>query len=146
MPHLAENTRRVYARVSEVHARELLGGVPVKLARTSTFEDLKLTLPERDPPVGAETIRIAHDDAAERHGARRARRHPSDSHGQRRRCRAPTVAPRRRGLAIWPTTVEAIRGASWQTGTKRIRTVTMAEQDAVLVSLLAYAGLRPKRR
>ena len=57
MPHLAENTRRVYARVWETHARKTLGGVPVKLARTSTFEDLQLTLLERDPPVGAETIR-----------------------------------------------------------------------------------------
>jgi hypothetical protein len=49
MPHLAENTRRVYGRVWETHARDLLGGVPVKLARTSTFEDLQLTLLERDP-------------------------------------------------------------------------------------------------
>ena len=57
MPRLAENTRRVYGRVWETHARELLGGEPVTLARTSTFEDLQLALLERDPPVGAETIR-----------------------------------------------------------------------------------------
>jgi integrase len=40
--------------------------------------------------------------------------------------------------------VEAIRAASWDTGTKRKRTVTMTPQDQVLVSLLAYAGLRPE--
>ena len=31
--------------------------MPVRLARTSTFEDLQLTLLEGDPPVAAETIR-----------------------------------------------------------------------------------------
>jgi integrase len=144
MPHLAENTRRVYARVWETHARETLGGVRVKLARTSTFEDLQLALLERDPPVGAETIRklmtmlqsvmalAVRDDTL-----------PTVTVNVVAAVRRPS-APRRRGLALWPTTVEAIRNASWQTGTKRVRTVTMPQQDAALVSLLAYAGLRPE--
>ena len=144
MPHLAENTRRDYAGVWETHAREPLGGVPVKLARTSTFEDLQLTLLEGDPPVGAETIRklmtmlqsvmalAVRDEtlATVTVNVVGAVRRPS--------------APRRRGLAVWPTTVEESAARRWQTGAKRIRTVTMTQQDAVLVSLLAYAGLRPE--
>jgi integrase len=118
--------------------------VHVKLARTSTFEDLQLTLLERDPPVGAETIRKLMTmlqsvmALAVRHETL-----PTVTVNVVAAVRRPS-APRRRGLAVWPTTVEAVRSASWQTGTKRIRTVTMTQQDAVLVRLLAYAGLRPE--
>ena len=144
MPHLAENTRRVYARVWETHARETLGGVPVKLARTSTFEDLQLALLERDPPVGAETIRKLMTMLQSVMAlAVRDETLPTVTVNVVAAVRRPS-APRRRGLAVWPTTVEAIRSARWQTGTKRIRTVTMTQQDAVLVSLLAYGGLRPE--
>jgi hypothetical protein len=57
MLRLSENTRRVYGQVWEKHARERIGGVPVKLARTSTFEDLMVQLLEQEPPVGTEAIR-----------------------------------------------------------------------------------------
>lgn len=118
--------------------------MPVKLARTSTFEDLKLTLLERDPPVGAETIRkLMTMLQSVMTLAVRDETLPTVTVNVVAAMRRPS-APRRRGLAVWPTTVEAIRSATWQTGTKRIRTVTMTQQDAVLVSLLAYAGLRPE--
>lgn len=143
-PHLAENTRRVYARVWENHARERLADVPIKLAGTSTFEDLQLELLERDPPVGAETIRKLMTMLQSVMAlAVRDESLPSITANPVTAVRRPS-APRRRGLAIWPTTVEAIIHGRWIVDEKRKRWRELSRRDRVLVAVLAYAGLRPE--
>jgi len=145
MPHLAENTRRVNARVWETHARELLGGVHVKLARTSTFEDLQLTLLERDPPVGAETVRKLMTMLQSVMAlAERDETLPTVTVNVVAAVRRPS-APRRRGLAVWPTTVEALRSASWQTGTKRGSFASLLIQEGTnVVDVAKQLGHTPE--
>lgn len=124
--HLAPNTRLVYGTVWDKHALPSLGEMPVRKVRTSTIDNLKVDLLARG--VGAETVRkvltmlqsvfhlAVRDDLLDTNPVTEVRR---------------PAAPRRRGLAIWPSTVEAIRRG-------------LSQRDATLVSVLAYAGLRPE--
>jgi hypothetical protein len=91
MPHLAENTRRVNARV----------GRPTPASCSVASREARAYVHLRGPAADAARARPAgrrrddpqaHDDAAERHGPRRAPRDPADGHRQRRRRRAPTIS------------------------------------------------------
>jgi integrase len=129
IPHLAQNTRKVYAHVWDKHGLEPLGGIAIRSLRVATIEDLVADLLKRS--VGAQTIRklltmlqsvlalAVRDDEL-----------PSVTTNVLAAVPRPRV-PRRRGIVIWPTTIEAIRGA-------------MPVRDATLVAVLAYAGLRPE--
>ncbi len=127
LPNLAPNTRDVYGRVWDKHALPRLGGLRLR-AITPGAVNLQLVEPMRRAGAGDAIIRktlamlqsvmslaVVHD-LVPANPVKPVRKPPQQ---------------RRDVVPIWPTTVEAIRAR-------------LVPRDATIVSVLAYAGLRPE--
>ncbi len=128
MPNLAANTRTTYGRTWDKHIRPRIGHLRLR-AITPAVIDLQVVEPMRRGGVGVPTIRmglamlqsvmrlaVVHHDALATNPVALVRRPKTQ---------------RRDTVPVWPTAVEAIRAR-------------LPHRDATMVSVLAYAGLRPE--
>src|SRR3954447_22827148 len=129
VPHLAPNTRDVYKRVWAKHALPRLGDLPLR-GVTAAAVNRELVDGMRRSGAGDAVILktltmlqsvmalavVHHPEVVAVNPVRAVRKPP-----QRRREAEP----------LWPSTVEAIRAR-------------LGRRDATIVSVLAYAGLRPE--
>jgi integrase len=127
IPNLAENTRVSYAQVWDKHALPRLGGYSLLAITPKVIARFKRDLEKAD--VGAPTI---HRVLSMLQGVMRLAMTEYSS----LRSNPVAVVPKpkqkiREGFPIWPDTVEAIRRQ-------------LGHRDQVLVSILAYGGLRPQ--
>lgn len=125
-PTLSANTRRDYAYPYDAHIGSHLGSIPLR--------DLK---PERIARWQADRLRAGAGRVAIPQGTRPAEQHPAPRRRTRAHRRQPRPLvpkarrPRRKEIQpLPPTAIEAMRRGS-----------TLS--DATLISVLAYAGLRP---
>jgi integrase len=136
-PNLAPATLAYYERAWRVHIAPELGAFELRQLTTEAVETFAADLRRRS--IGAETIRkvlvllqgiLRRAVAWSRIGS-----NPVSIVAKPRRRRQREIT------ALAPSEVESLRSATWTD--ERDRPKAMTKQDATIVSVLAYAGLRP---
>lgn len=131
VPELSDNTRDCYARTWERHVRRRLGGYRLRDVTPAVVAGVKADLTSEG--VGAATI---HKALAIVSGMfRQAVIWDRVDRNPVREIKLPRATRKRFVRPLAPVTVEAIRARLLAAGQLR---------DAMLVSVLAYAGLRPE--
>lgn len=129
LPHLAPNTRKNYGQAWEKHVRRKLGATLLRHLDTSDLDDFTVQLLDDDVGVPTVLMALAMLQSVMACAVRDSD-HPTIVVNPVAGVRKPKQT-RRQARPIWPTTVESIRRA-------------VSPRDATLVTVMAYAGLRPE--
>ncbi len=129
-PNLAATTLKVYATMWDAHILPRLGHIPLRELTPSGITRFRLEL----EAAGVGRVSIAKTLTLLQGVLQRACEWDRMTSNPARAVRKPSVAPTRSVTPLAPITVETIR--FWLLRRELVR-------DATLVSVLAYAGLRP---
>jgi len=131
--HLTEKTRAGYGSLYDAHIGPFLGPVPL---RELTPDRIAVWQTQRQAAgAGVEAIRKAHTLLG--NVLQRAVESQRIAHNPQRSVRKLKPSPKREVRPLAPQSVEAMRRALWRDTTES------RHRDATIVSILAYAGLRP---
>lgn len=138
---LAPKTRETYTSLYDLHIDPLLGDVPLRSLTSEAIAhwQSRLLATGRSPDTVGRSFTLL-GSILQR--ATEARRIPANPQRLVRRLKKPRAAERR---TLAPATVERLRAAVVGLARKgRADDRKLRQRDAVLISLLAYAGLRPQ--
>lgn len=141
--HLSAATRRLYASLYDPHISPFLGHIPLRELtpdRIAAWQSQRIA-----GGAGRETTRKAHTFLG--NVLQRALESQRIASNPQRLVRKVKPAPRTEVRPLAPVHVEAMRGTMWgETLDSRGRRRAVSQhplRDATLISILAYAGLRP---